>query len=218
MFDLEQAISEWRRQLAAGGLKTPDVLNELESHLRDGVDQQVRSGLSVQQAFETVIQHMGHAALLMSEFKKADKAKRARLRKHVLHLFAMAVGFIIANVSLCYFIIVPLASRANAQYASWLGVLTPQASFTFVCRFASGICLSLAMPAGLLGLVRMGILNHRKLASLRPYLIVINFILGAVLTTPEVVTQVTMFVPLQLLCEVSIWIARILERRRQKYA
>jgi len=37
MFDLDQAISEWRRQMAAGGIKLPDALDELESHLREEV-------------------------------------------------------------------------------------------------------------------------------------------------------------------------------------
>ena len=38
-------------------------------------------------------------------------------------------------------------------------------------------------------------------------MIVINLILGAVLTTPEVITQLTMFVPLQFLYELSVWVA-----------
>jgi sec-independent protein translocase protein TatC len=47
-------------------------------------------------------------------------------------------------------------------------------------------------------------------------MIVINLILGAVLTTPEVVTQVIMFIPLQGLYEISIWIAWYWERREKK--
>jgi hypothetical protein len=38
-------------------------------------------------------------------------------------------------------------------------------------------------------------------------MIVINLFLGAVLTTPEVITQLTMFVPLQFLYEVTVWVA-----------
>jgi hypothetical protein len=217
MFDLEQAISEWRRRMAAGGLKA-DVLDELESHLRDEADAQVRAGFSVEQAFETAIQRMGQATSLSLEFERANKAKRVNSRKRLLRFFGVAAGFVIANIIFCYFIILPLASRAQGQYASWLGVQTAQANFGFVCRFVSGMCLGLAMPVGLLGLVRMGILNHQKLVRFRPYMIVVNLILGAVLTTPEVVTQVVLFVPLQMLCEASIFVARIWERRAQKCA
>jgi sec-independent protein translocase protein TatC len=47
-------------------------------------------------------------------------------------------------------------------------------------------------------------------------MIVINLILGAVLTTPEVITQVIMFLPLQGLYEISIWIAWYWERQEKK--
>ncbi len=48
MFNLEQAISEWRRQMLAAGLKTPVPLEELESHLRQDVEQQMQLGINAQ--------------------------------------------------------------------------------------------------------------------------------------------------------------------------
>jgi hypothetical protein len=218
MFNLEQAISEWRQQLVIGGLKTPDVLNELESHLRDDVEQQVRSGLGVQQAFEAATRRIGQATLLQAEFEKADQAKRVGARKNLLRICGVAVGVFITSASFGYLVILPLALRANGQYAAWLGIQVPHANFGFICRSVLGMGLALAMPVGLLTLVRTGILSHRKLASLRRYVIVANLILGAVLTTPEVVTQIAMFVPLQFLCEFTIWIAARWERKEIKHA
>jgi sec-independent protein translocase protein TatC len=49
-------------------------------------------------------------------------------------------------------------------------------------------------------------------------MIVINLVLGALLTTPEVVTQVLMAVPLYLLYEITVWIAWYWERRDRKRA
>jgi len=49
-------------------------------------------------------------------------------------------------------------------------------------------------------------------------MIVINLILGAVLTTPEVVTQVLMAVPLYMLYEITVWIAWYWEWRDRKRA
>lgn len=46
MFNLDNAISEWRREMLAAGIKTPVPLEELESHLRDEIEQQTKSGLS----------------------------------------------------------------------------------------------------------------------------------------------------------------------------
>ena len=52
MFSLEQSISEWRKQMLAAGIQTPVPLEELEVHLRDEIEQQIKSGSDEQQAFE----------------------------------------------------------------------------------------------------------------------------------------------------------------------
>ena len=64
-------------------------------------------------------------------------------------------------------------------------------------------------------LVRFGILDYAKLSKARPYVIVLNFILGAVLTTPEVFTQLIMAIPLTIMYEACIWIAWFMERRKR---
>ena len=85
MFNLDESISEWRRQMLAAGIKTPVPLSELESHLRDDVEQQMRSGLSAQQAFEAAAQGIGQAAVLECEFDKVGGMKRAKERaKHAI--------------------------------------------------------------------------------------------------------------------------------------
>jgi hypothetical protein len=82
MFNLDQAIADWRRRMAAGDIKNSEVLDELESHLREDVEQQIHLGLSAQQAFEAAIERMGEASELKAEFAKAGvtrPALRARL-------------------------------------------------------------------------------------------------------------------------------------------
>jgi Sec-independent protein translocase protein (TatC) len=59
----------------------------------------------------------------------------------------------------------------------------------------------------MLKLVKTGVLNYSTLSKARPYVIVVNLILGVLLTTPEIVTQILMFIPLQLLFETAVWIA-----------
>jgi hypothetical protein len=74
MFNLDEAISEWRKQMLAAGIKTPVPLEELETHLRDNVERQIQSGLNAQQAFENSVRQIGHASQLKSEFKKNCRA------------------------------------------------------------------------------------------------------------------------------------------------
>jgi hypothetical protein len=70
MFDLEQSIAEWRKQMLAAGIKMPVPLEELETHLREDVQRQMQSGLSAQQAFGIAVEKIGQAPELKREFKK----------------------------------------------------------------------------------------------------------------------------------------------------
>lgn len=81
MFDLEQAIADWRKQMLAAGIKIPAPLDELESHLREDVEEQMRSGLSEQQAFELGVRRIGRADALKMEFDKVAGLQEARLGK-----------------------------------------------------------------------------------------------------------------------------------------
>jgi hypothetical protein len=76
MFNLDQAIGEWRRQMLAAGIKTPEVLDELESHLRDDVEQQVQSGLSEEKAFEAAVRKIGQVGALKREFEKIGEPRQ----------------------------------------------------------------------------------------------------------------------------------------------
>jgi hypothetical protein len=71
MFDLEQSIADWRKQMLAAGIKTPVPLEELEIHLREEIEQQMKSGLNEQEAFHSAVQKIGQGGLLRTEFKKA---------------------------------------------------------------------------------------------------------------------------------------------------
>jgi hypothetical protein len=94
MFDLNQAIAEWRRQMAAAGVKAVEVLNELENHLRDDVEQQMRSGTGAQQAFQAAVRRIGSPRALQAEFKKVRGANEAIQRKGMTFLIVVLVVFV----------------------------------------------------------------------------------------------------------------------------
>jgi hypothetical protein len=95
MFDLDQTISEWRRQMLAAGIETPVPLEELEIHLREDVEQGMRSGLTAQAAFETAVQRMGQADGLKAEFKKAGKTNRySRINHNAVYVAALFIFLI----------------------------------------------------------------------------------------------------------------------------
>jgi sec-independent protein translocase protein TatC len=132
-------------------------------------------------------------------------------KHYVYRGLGFGVSLFLVGVAFCYFALLPLALGASQRYSEWLGFSVFQWKadeyISFVCKFMLGMGLGFEMPVVILTLVKIGVLNYRILSKGRRYMIVINLVLGALLTTPEVITQVIMFIPLQLLYEVSIWIA-----------
>ena len=81
MFNLEQSVSEWRELMLSAGIKSPDIMDELESHLREDWARRVESGESDEQAFAGAVQGVGQPSLLEQEFAKVGGKTRAWLKK-----------------------------------------------------------------------------------------------------------------------------------------
>jgi sec-independent protein translocase protein TatC len=132
-------------------------------------------------------------------------------QKYVLRGLFIGLGLFFAGVSFCYFVLMPLALSASQMYSNWLGVGASQwraeEYVSFVCKFMLGMGLGFELPVLVLTLVKIGVLNYGILSRARRYMVVINLVLGALLTTPEILTQLMMFIPLQALYELSVWIA-----------
>ncbi|MBC8097375.1 MAG: twin-arginine translocase subunit TatC [Akkermansiaceae bacterium] len=149
-------------------------------------------------------------------------ALKLRERKYVFRglFFGGALFFI--GVAFCYFVLMPIALSASQMYSQWLGFgafqWKAEEYISFVCKFMLGMGLGFELPVVILTLVKIGVLNYGILSKARRYMIVINLILGAVLTTPEVITQITMFIPLQFLYEVSVRVAWYWEHPNPKQA
>ncbi|MGA3144745.1 MAG: twin-arginine translocase subunit TatC [Verrucomicrobiota bacterium] len=149
-------------------------------------------------------------------------ALKLRERKYIYRGLAFGGGLFLLGVAFCYFALMPLALAAAQMYSHWLGFgafqWRAEDYISFVCKFLLGMGLGFELPVVILTLVKIGILDYRTLSKARRYVIVINLILGAVLTTPEPITQIVMFVPLQVLYEITVWIAWYWNRRDKKRA
>ena len=149
-------------------------------------------------------------------------ALKLRERKYIYRGLAFGGGLFLLGVAFCYFALMPLALAAAQMYSHWLGFgafqWRAEDYISFVCKFLLGMGLGFELPVVILTLVKIGVLDYRTLSRARRYVIVINLILGAVLTTPEPITQIVMFVPLQVLYEITVWIAWYWNRRDKKRA
>ena len=219
MFDLEPSIAEWRRQLEANGITNPEVLDELEGHLRDEVERQMTFQVGAAEAFRVAIHRIGEAAMLKSEFENFAKARMARKRRDLWRAFGLSAVVIAPIVAALTCVLYPMALQASTSYAIWSGLGTNWRSdvlFGFFFRLVAGIGYCVAMPVCLFSLVTVGLLDWKKVANFRRHVLVFHLIIAVLLTTPEVVTQIMMFIPLQLLFEAAVLSARIWEWRTTK--
>jgi sec-independent protein translocase protein TatC len=141
-------------------------------------------------------------------------------KRYIYRGLIFGFGLFVAGVSFCYFVMMPVALAVSAKYAEWFGFKANQwraeEYIGFVCKFMLGMGIGFEMPVVILTLVKIGLLNYAILKAARRYVIVIAFVLGAILTTPEVITQVLMAIPLLLLYEISVWVAWYWERQEKK--
>jgi len=116
MFDLEQSIAEWRRQMLAAGIKTPVPLEELEIHLREEIERQMKSGLSGQIAFEISVQQIGQPKQIKSEFNKSERTFMKKTLIILLGIFGVLFGPAI---------FLPALAKHNHQGVSGSEVIVP---------------------------------------------------------------------------------------------
>lgn len=80
--------------MLAAGVKSPVPLEELESHLREDIEQHVRAGLETNAAFREAVNRMGEAGVLKAEFERVESRER-KVMKRVLIIIAGIVGVLV---------------------------------------------------------------------------------------------------------------------------
>lgn len=149
-------------------------------------------------------------------------ALKIKEKKYFSRALIFGIGLFLIGVVFCYAIMIPVALRTAEAYSHWLGVAVvdwrAEAYFSLVTMFMLAMGLGFELPVVLLALVKIGVLDYPKLAAGRKYSMVICITVAAILTPPDVVTQILMAIPLQILYEITVWIAWYWHRRDRKRA
>ncbi len=138
-----------------------------------------------------------------------------RERRVLLPIVFLSTLFFLGGALFGYFFVFPWGFKFFLAFATEhirpLPSMREYLSFSAMMLLAFGIVFE--MPLVLMAMARLGIVSVDFLKKNRKYAILLFFIVGAILTPPDVVTQIMMAVPLMVLYEFSIIGARILTRK-----
>jgi sec-independent protein translocase protein TatC len=134
----------------------------------------------------------------------------AHERRLVLPLVVASSVLFVAGMAFAYFLVFPVVFKFMASIApegvAWMTDIDKYLSFVLTTFIAFGVTFE--VPVVVIVLVRVGVVSIEKLKEIRPYVIVGAFVVGAVFTPPDVLSQVMLAVPLWLLYELGLVLAR----------
>ena len=130
-------------------------------------------------------------------------------------IIASSVAMFGLGMAYCYFVVFGLVFRFIANFAPSTVNVAPDidAYFSFVLGLFLAFGLTFEVPIVVVLLARFGIADVERLKASRPYVIVGAFIVAAIFTPPDVISQLLLAVPLCLLYEVGIQVARLVGKR-----
>lgn len=125
-------------------------------------------------------------------------------------LIASSVLMFFAGMAYCYFVVFGFVFKFIAGFAPATVSVSPdiEAYFSFVMGMFLAFGLAFEVPIVVVLLVRFGIASIEKLKKMRPYVIVGAFIIAAIFTPPDVLSQLLLAIPLCILYELGIFVAR----------
>jgi sec-independent protein translocase protein TatC len=138
-------------------------------------------------------------------------------KRLVLPLVVSSTLLFFFGVAFCYFFVFRQVFRFIQGFAPKSITAAPdiEAYLSFVLTMFIAFGLAFEVPIVVVVLARMGIVSVEKLKAFRGYFIVLAFIIAAVITPPDVVSQLALAIPMVLLYEVGIWAAQVFIKNTQ---
>jgi sec-independent protein translocase protein TatC len=121
------------------------------------------------------------------------------------------------GVAFCYFFVFGQVFKFIQSFAPKSIAATPDIEFylDFVLSMFLAFGLAFEVPIVVIVLARMGLVSIEKLKGFRSYFIVLAFVAAAIVTPPDVVSQLALAIPMCILYEIGIWAAQIFIKHTQ---
>lgn len=138
-------------------------------------------------------------------------------RQYALPFILLSTIFFLVGALFCYFVVLPIGCKFFLSYnTDYIRLLPSMKEYlSFSCAFILAFGIIFELPLFILLLARIGIVHERQLRASRRYVIVLIFIVAAILTPPDVISQICMAIPLLVLYELSILLAKLFGKKRE---
>jgi sec-independent protein translocase protein TatC len=138
-------------------------------------------------------------------------------KKLVLPLVISSTILFLIGVAFCYFFVFGQVFKFIQSFAPKSITAAPdiEAYLSFVLTMFLAFGVAFEVPVAVVVLARLGIVEIEKLKAFRSYFVVLAFIIAAIVTPPDVVSQLALAIPMILLYELGIWAAKVFIKHTQ---
>jgi sec-independent protein translocase protein TatC len=138
-------------------------------------------------------------------------------KKLVLPLVVSSTLLFLVGIAFCYFFVFGQVFRFIQNFAPKSITAAPdiEAYLSFVLSMFIAFGAAFEVPVIVVVLARMGLVSIEKLKQFRSYFIVLAFVVAAVITPPDIVSQLALAIPMCLLYELGIWAAQVFIKQTQ---
>ena len=138
-------------------------------------------------------------------------------KRLILPLVVSSTVLFFVGVAFCYFFVFGQVFKFIQGFAPKSITAAPdiEAYLSFVLTMFLAFGLAFEVPVVVVVLARMGIVSVQKLRDFRGYFVVLAFVIAAVVTPPDVVSQLALAIPMCLLYELGIWAAQVFIKHTQ---
>jgi len=144
----------------------------------------------------------------------------ANEKRLIAPLVISSTALFFLGMAFAYFLVFPVVFGFMVNYApQGVTVMTDVDQYlTFVLSMFVAFGTAFETPIAVVVLVKLGVVTVEKLKEIRPYVIVGAFVVAAVVTPPDVLSQIMLAVPLCLLYEIGIFVSGFLRRQSTEIA
>jgi sec-independent protein translocase protein TatC len=139
-------------------------------------------------------------------------------KRLALPVLSSSIAMFFLGMAYCYFVVFGFVFRFIAGFAPDSVAVAPDIEnyLSFVMGMFLAFGLTFEVPVVVVLLVLTGLVKVDKLAEIRGYVLIGIFVIAAILTPPDAISQTIMAVPMYLLYEGGLVMARLMERMRNK--